>query len=206
DEELGKELEKAIKKYGGELYMTLLNYNLSTLTTYLEQVMLPLGRSQSYERGVDNQLVELAKQNEIPVWDVEDYAEHLTLLANFSEELQRLILKETLQSGRYSSNLASAEMFELWCRGDEEEIFRAIEEETKEEEDITEEEKALTEEYNEAMMLKRNAQMLEKAKEYMASGQRVFFAVGLAHLTGEKGLVEGLKAAGYSLNQVKYAP
>ena len=60
------------------------------------------------------------------------------------------------------------------------------------------------EEYNHGMMVKRNAQMVEKAKEYMASDKVVFYAVGLAHLMGEDGLVRCLREAGYTVEQVKF--
>ena len=203
-EEQAEKLEKAVKKYGGEIMMSPLSYNVASITSYLEQAILPLGRLHSYDRGVDNQLVDLAKDNDIPVWDVEDFTEHVTLLGNFSEELQALMMEETVDGGRYGSNLGTVELFDLWCRGDEAEIEESFAKEEEEDEDLTEEEKALVEEYNHAMMVKRNAEMVEKAKEYMASDQTVFMAVGLAHLMGEDGLLNCLRQAGYSVEQVQY--
>ena len=49
------------------------------------------------------------------------------------------------------------------------------------------------------------AGMLETAKEYLSSGKTVFFAVGLAHLLGDTGLVEALREAGYTVTLVEYA-
>nr|MBQ6241430.1 TraB/GumN family protein [Lachnospiraceae bacterium] len=203
-DEQGDKLEKALKLYGGDMLASLLNYNVATLTSLLEQEMLPLGRCHSYEHGVDNQLVDMAKKNGIPVWDVEDFVEHISLLSGFSEELQALLMEETVDGGRYGSNLGAADLFDTWCRGDEEEIQKAFEEEEEEDEDLTEEEKAMIEEYNRGMMTIRNAKMIEKAQDYMASEDTVFFAVGLAHLMGEDGIVNSLRNMGYTVELVRY--
>ena len=71
--------------------------------------------------------------------------------------------------------------------------------------EMTEEELALYEEYNKSISTDRNAGMLEVAKEYLESGDTVFFAVGLAHLLAEDGgLVFTLREAGYTVEQVIY--
>jgi uncharacterized protein YbaP (TraB family) len=46
--------------------------------------------------------------------------------------------------------------------------------------------------------------MLEVAKEYLESGDTVFFAVGLAHLLAEDGLVFTLRDAGYTVELIPY--
>ena len=67
-----------------------------------------------------------------------------------------------------------------------------------------EEELALYEEYNKSISTDRNAGMLEVAKEYLESGETVFYAVGLAHLLQENGLVDTLRDAGFTVEQVAY--
>ena len=60
-------------------------------------------------------------------------------------------------------------------------------------------------EYNKAMDGDRNKGMLEVAKSYLESDQVVFYAVGLAHLLSEDGgLVDALRAAGYTVELVQY--
>ena len=171
-------------------------------------MILELGRLETYDRGVDNQLVRMAKDNGIEVWDVEDYAEHISLLGNFSEKLQELMLEELLDAGRYASNMGTDELFDAWCRGDEAELTAEEEEqEDEEDEELTPEEQALIDEYNEGMMLKRNAEMLAKTKEYLEGDKKVFFAVGLAHLLDdENGLLKCLREEGYTVEQVVFAP
>ena len=46
--------------------------------------------------------------------------------------------------------------------------------------------------------------MLEAAKTYLESGETVFYAVGLAHLLQENGLVDALREAGYTVEQIAY--
>ena len=71
--------------------------------------------------------------------------------------------------------------------------------------EMTEEELALYEEYSKAMEWDRNAGMLDVAKGYLSSGKTVFFAVGLAHLIAEDGLVNTLRDAGYTVELVPYS-
>ena len=63
----------------------------------------------------------------------------------------------------------------------------------------------LHEEYTKAMETERNAQMVVAAENYLESGQTVFYVVGLAHLLAEDGLVNALRQAGYTVEQVVYS-
>ena len=62
-----------------------------------------------------------------------------------------------------------------------------------------------SEEYEKAMSVDRNEGMLKVAKEYLESGDVVFYAVGLAHLLAENGLVNTLRDAGYTVELVNYS-
>ena len=68
-----------------------------------------------------------------------------------------------------------------------------------------EEELPYIEEYNKSMSYDRNDGMLEVAIGYLESGDVVFYAVGLAHLLNDvNGLVDTLRAAGYTVELVEY--
>ena len=104
------------------------------------------------------------------------------------------------------------ELYELWCAGDEAALREELSDEvdmtdwTEEEKTEYEEVKHLIEEYNQAMSYDRNDGMLEKAIEYLESGDVVFYAVGLAHLLNNvNGLVDTLREAGYTVELVTYA-
>ena len=70
---------------------------------------------------------------------------------------------------------------------------------------MTEEEKALMLEYEQAIETGRNVDMLTVAEDYLNSGKTVFYAVGLAHLLADDGLVNTLRDAGYTVELVTFA-
>ena len=112
-----------------------------------------------------------------------------------------MLLKESLDMTAAEYCAEVRDLYEAWCRGDEAELRSLMEEDLS---DMTEEELALYQEYIDAMVISRNASMLEVAKEYLESGDTVFYAVGLAHLLQENGLVDALKEAGYTVEAVSY--
>ena len=77
-------------------------------------------------------------------------------------------------------------------------------EEDESETELTEAQIALLEDYNDKMLTQRNLGMRDKAVEWLKAGDKVFFAVGAAHLIGEDGLVELLRAEGYTVEQLEY--
>ena len=103
------------------------------------------------------------------------------------------------------------ELFEMWCAGDEaalrEMLSDAVDTSEFTEEELAEYEEELPyiEEYNKSMSYDRNDGMLEVAIGYLESGDVVFYAVGLAHLLNDvNGLVDTLRAAGYTVELVEY--
>ena len=70
--------------------------------------------------------------------------------------------------------------------------------------EMTAEELVLYQEYVDKVIIQRNEGMLEVAIDYLESGETVFYAVGMAHLLQENGLVDTLRAAGYTVEQLTY--
>ncbi len=173
---------------------------------YLQQ-----GYNLVSEKGVDNRLMAYANEKNIPIRDVESGLSQLQMMADFSQELQVLLLEETLDytASAYCADVEA--LYELWCAGDEAAIAESLSSEIDTAE-MTQEELAeyeacqpLLEEYNNAMSYTRNAYMLEVARSYLESDEVVFFAVGLAHLLdGENGLIRTLEEAGYTVELVTY--
>ena len=151
--------------------------------------------------GVDFVLEDRAGEQDKEIRSVESGLSQLQMLADFSDELQELLLKETIYYGHVGSSVAASELFEMWCRGDEAELREYI---NAEPEDMTEDEKRLHEEYEQAVSTDRDIEMVEVAKGYLEGGDTVFYAVGLAHLLADDGLVDSLRAAGYTVELVSY--
>lgn len=151
--------------------------------------------------GVDMQLLELAERQGKTILNVESGLEQLQMLTGYSDEIQEMILLGSLSVDPLTYNEQLLEMFEAWCRGDEAALIQLIAVDTSE---MTAEELELYREYTKAMETDRNEKMLEVAKGYLSSGDTVFYAVGLAHLLAEDGLVNTLRQAGYTVELVSY--
>ena len=167
------------------------------LSSFLEERTMLL----SSDYGVDFLLEDRANAQGKEIRSVESGMSQIQMMADFSDALQEMLLKESVYYGHVGSGVAAGELFEMWCRGDEAELREYI---NAEPEDMTEEEKRLYEEYEKAISTDRDFGMVEVAKGYLESGDTVFYAVGLAHLLAENGLVDSLRAAGYTVELVPY--
>ena len=195
--------EKAVKlmKAGG-------NYNATTelmkpyiWSSSIESLYLSMSSLQT-EKGMDMELLTLAKEQGKEIKEVESVLSQFEMLANFSNDLQVMLLEETLDYTIAEYCSEAEDLYALWCSGDEALLRQKLEEDTSK---LTAEELALYEEYIDAMIINRNQQMLQTATECLESGDTVFYAVGLAHLLQENGLVDTLREAGYTVEQVQYS-
>ena len=169
---------------------------------YIDSFFMQQGYALTSNFGVDMQLLKMAKEAEKEILDVESGIEQIQMLTGYSDELQELLLKMSLEYDPQSYNAELQDLYELWCAGDEAALIQAIAED--ESQQLTDEELALYEEYNKAMIIDRNDAMLAVAQEYLESGDVVFYAVGLAHLLTDNGLVNTLRDAGYTVELVIY--
>jgi len=209
------------------------NFNIEYLkadswASAIDNYRLGQGYALSSEKGVESRLTALAEEDDMPVWEVESTLFQMEMTSNFSEHLQEVMLYSSTGDSK-SSWESTMELYELWCAGDEEALIEALASEPwdmKEEdfdleglsgEDLERAEAILAdldninaqlavlqEEYYKAMEFDRNVGMLEVAKGYLESGDTVFYAVGLAHLLAENGLVNTLREAGYTVELVDY--
>ena len=208
-----------------ELYNTAIKYmkatgSYSMNTEYMkpsiwsnsiENFYLAQGGKITSEQGVEERLTKLAKEQEKPILEIESSLFQLKMMTGWSEELHELLLEEAVSYSGEEYFQSVEELFEMWCQGDEAALreYLSSEVDTSEmtEEELAEYEqyKELMEEHNTAMSYDRNEGMLEKAIEYLESGDVIFYAVGLAHLLdSENGLVDTLRAAGYTVELVSY--
>ena len=204
DEELFEQLQKFLQASG--------TYDATMLVTkpiFLEQTISSFYMSNGYrlssDYGVDNQLQSRAYEQDKEILSVESGEFQMDLLGSFSDELQVYMLRDALEYGQFAYNYHTEQLYELWCSGDEAALIEYLTEDAEEDPDLTEEEKALIAEYEQAIETGRNVDMLSVAEEYLGSGKTVFYAVGLAHLLAEDGLVNTLRDAGYTVELVTYA-
>ncbi len=169
----------------------------------LELFYLSQGREFSSEKGVDSRLERLARAAGQEILNVESGEFQIGLLTGYSDAVQSMLLSETVEVGRTEYLRQSRELYEFWCAGVEEELIEMLAAKDEEERAaLDEDELAIYDEYHQKMEVERNAGMLEVAKGYLQGDRTVFFAVGLAHLLGEGGLVQALRDAGYTVTLI----
>ncbi len=206
-------LRTAMEKYGFRLTYELYPFKVTMWESEITGNYRRLGHALSSECGVDDRLMRLAREQGKELLEVESVQFQMEMSGNFSDLIQQLQLEEALKEGRYAYNASVQRLYERWCRGDEAELREYLAHEIDEDlSDLTPEElekyqKELEayQDYNRQMLLDRNAGMLQVVKGYLDSGKTVFVAVGLAHLLGEQGLVDALRAEGYTVELVQYA-
>lgn len=193
---LAVKLLKASGNYSSSMeYM-----NPYTWASSIESFYLTLS-SLRPEKGMDMRLLMLAKEQNKKILEVESALSQYKMFAGFSKDLQALVLDEAVSASvtEYCEEVQT--LYDLWCAGDEEALREALKNDTS---DMTEAERTLYQEYTQAMIIDRNEDMLDVAISYLESEDTVFYAVGLAHLLQENGLVDTLREAGYTVEQVKY--
>ena len=152
--------------------------------------------------GIDRHLLKRARSDGKPVLEIESGEFQYGMMANFSPELQQLLLESAIAS--YDDPDATLEelniMMELWATGDEEAFAAYLGAETE----ITNpEEEVLYREYTEALITSRNQSMTEYAVDALASGEEIFICVGAAHIVGQGAMAENLRQLGYQVELMK---
>lgn len=195
--------EDALKmmKASGNYHGNVPYMKASLWSSSLDNFYLRLGYHLTSDKGMESRMMLLAEQQNKPIWEVESTMFQIQMTTGYSDALQEELLKENVYTDAKEYWESVDELYALWCAGDEAALIERLKDDTSE---MTEEELKLYNEYNKAMMLDRNAGMLDVAKQYLESEDVVFYAVGLAHLIGEDGLVFTLRDAGYTVTLVQY--
>ncbi|MBQ4290304.1 MAG: TraB/GumN family protein [Clostridia bacterium] len=178
-------------------------YNLAWWAQMVESAMMVVYSDLKAEKAMDSLLIGHAYEKGMPVLEVESSSFQMGLLNGFDNELYRLQIEEALESADiYGSELN--QLYSLWLSGDREAFWTSIYGADQYTGDYSEEQLALLEEYNRQLLDERNIGMRDRAIEYLASGDTVFFAVGSAHMANDVGLVQLLSEAGYTVEEISY--
>ena len=202
-----------------ELYETALkllkatgSYNINTdymkayfWSSFIDDFYLRQGYQLTRAQGIEERLTTRANKQNKKILDVESGEFQVSMLSGFSDALQETLLAECVFTDPMTSWKSAKKLLDMWCAGDEAAMRKYLSTDPETLAQMSDEERALYEEYNNAMTLDRNRAMLEVAKSYLESGETVFFAVGLAHLLVDEGLVDTLRDAGYTVELVTYS-
>lgn len=153
------------------------------------------------DMGVDMYFLTDAYETGKTIYEIESGMEQYTMLANFSMDLQVLLLEDAVagyDDPEYCEMLL--DMCRAWAAGDEDALMDEVDADYS---DLTEEELVLLDEYNTAMEGMRNVNMTRYAMDAMESGETVFIVVGAAHVLGDDGMAAALEEAGYTVTRVQ---
>ena len=188
----------AIMTEKGEYSPIIDYYSPAVWSSIIDNYTVPEG---AQDLGIDVNLIQAAYDSNKPVEDVESADLQYSMMANYSAELQEFLLKSSVEGYKTTTPEAIDELMDMWASGDFDR-FRAY---LSSEGDIFEspEEQALYEEYNKAILTDRDLGMVAYVKQVLASGETVFVCVGASHVVGKNGIVDQLKTAGYTVEQVQ---
>lgn len=176
-------------------------YNLAMWAQLVEQAALMTRTSYSTEIGMDRSLIRYCYDHKIEVRDVESAELQYKLLAGFSDELNLLLIEEALED--LDSFAADTDkLYNTWLKGNPVDLLFLVA--AEEGGDYTETEQALLKDYYDKMLTQRNIGMRDRALEWLKAGDKVFFAVGAAHLLGMGGLAALLQAEGFTVELYEY--
>ncbi len=145
------------------------------------------------ENGIDLYFLKQAATRKLPVIELESDQSQLSMLNNFSPQLQDALLYYSLRDfedyadGKTDDSVDK--MAETWKTGNEVELYNM----TISSEDIPE--------YHKAMLVDRNLRMVDKIDGYLRNGggKQYFIVVGAAHYLTDDGIVHLLQKKGYTV-------
>lgn len=180
-----KQVKKYCKTHIG-IYALLLN---KIKPIYLSAVISEDLLKKDKKQPLDLYLQDYASKLGHTIGGIETIEEQLAVLNLMSLQEQADMLVQQVQHIEDEKKLME-EMLQLYLSESLDKLDSLVQEDTT------------SQEFNEAMLGSRNKVMLQRMQEQMHK-QSTFFAVGAAHLAGEKGLVLLLRKEGFQVRPVK---
>ncbi len=154
------------------------------------------------ENGIDMYFLNLAKKEDKEIIDVESAEIQYGMIADFSEDLQEILLESAVQSYYIDTDEMQRELdmlMDAWVKGNSRELTKLLNSESDSFE--SDYERELYEEYNTAMIVDRNIYMADFAEDALEDGETIFICVGAAHVVGEGAMADLLEERGYTVEE-----
>ena len=197
-----QELYERVKQFlteRGQYAQLLEMYKIPMWSQLVQSALMEEGPLTA-EKAMDSLLILYAYGKGLPVLDIESAALQYDAMVSIPDAFYVLDLEETLDAaGEYRDGLN--DLYAAWCSGDTD----ALTSETSanvENDEYTAEEKEAIAVYENKMIYERNEGMVKTAVSYLRSGKKVFFAVGAAHMVGDRGIVKALEQAGCTVERI----
>jgi uncharacterized protein YbaP (TraB family) len=139
--------------------------------------------------GVDQYFLQLAKEDEKEILELESADYQYAVLSSFDYEMQAYLLEQGVSEYEKSKqNLLK--LYELYKKGNKEELEEIV---------FSEDDRSNSymEEYTNKLVTVRNQNMAASLEKSFEKGQNIFCTIGLAHIIGEGGILDLLSQNGY---------
>jgi uncharacterized protein YbaP (TraB family) len=140
--------------------------------------------------GVESVLTGLAQAEGKPILGLETAEFQISVFASLSEEDQIQFLRDALSEADEAAKIMS-EMTTLWVTGDADQLGELMNEELKGAPALADK-----------LLYERNANWINDIKTIMNEPGNFMIAVGSGHLSGEKSVIDLLKAAGLDVSRI----
>lgn len=196
----GQKLEDLYKKKDWALIETELKEEIGPMAVmayrmkpfFVMAMLTEAGMEAGEEKVLDDHLLSTAKENGQRVIGIETMKEQMAAMDALPVKEQAALLLEHVKNDGFKTELN--EMIDAYAAQDLDAIMK-----------ISESSGSMDRAMEKALITDRNERMTHRLDSMMTAGEDIFFAVGAAHLPGEKGLIELLRANGYSVDPVMYA-
>lgn len=139
--------------------------------------------------GVDQYFLQLAKEDEKEILELESADYQYAILSSFGYEMQAHLLEQGISEYEKSKqNLLK--LYELYKKGNKEELEAIV----FLDDDLS---NSYMEEYTNKLVTVRNQNMAVSLEKSFENGQNIFCTIGLAHIIGEGGILDLLSQKGY---------
>ncbi|GFZ32680.1 hypothetical protein CSC2_32060 [Clostridium zeae] len=187
-------LIKVLNELGLKYDNKLKRYKLSYIATAIAPLQLSkLG--YSFDKGIDMDFIQKAKKDKKDIVSLEDY-DIQSKMDKFGDDAYNNYTISQIPLLDQSKKDAEGE-YNAFIDGDisylEKDVIDALK---------NSENKQTRDFYN-LSIVERNDAMLKKVEGYIASDDKYFIVVGAAHIIGQDGLIEKLKAKGYTITRLE---
>jgi len=195
DEETYAKVKEKLSAYGVQSW----NY-VNWRPVYVEQLLCEMMMGTEFGIGIDQFMVEQATLSGKPIHSIETAEEQQGALRDMPLEDQIEILKGTLTATEAEYTLGLRMLITIWSFGSERLLAQAVGLD------------AMNDEYKDALLGARNERMIALAEDMLLGRAMdrgikpeddVLFIIGALHMIGEDGIVEGLRAKGYTVERVR---
>ena len=154
----------------------------------------------SSDLGVDQYLIRRAREKGMEVRALETLEEQFSLLHSMSNALTgyQIMLYASYPE---QAALSTLQLLDAWKKGDRAILIAMLESED-ENMPLPQELRQEFESFNRRMYGDRDAAFVQMAQSFLKQDEKVFFAVGAAHVSGTDGMADQLEKLGYTVEEI----